>query len=224
MGNTLSNMVFQPPEISYAHTRRRNIWLITTNGAKIPAFYLDRKSSVTIIFSHGNAEDLGMIYEHCVEFSRLINVNLLAYDYEGYGRAVGIPSEMNCYNDIDAAYAYLTDVLHQSPQSIVLYGRSLGSGPSLYLAERLAKNKINLGGLVLQSPLLSIYRVAFNFRFTLPGDMFPNVDRIPNISCPVLVIHGTRDEVVPFWNGENLFLEAPICWRARFSNSEKCII
>lgn len=215
MGNALTKLVFQPPEISYTHSQRRSIWLFTSNGAKIPAFYLDRKSNVTIIFSHGNAEDLGMIYEYCVEFSRSINVNLLAYDYEGYGRASGIPSEQNCYNDIDAAYAYLTDMLLQSPQSIILYGRSLGSGPSCYLAERLAKSKINIGGLVLQSPVLSIYRVAFNFRFTFPGDMFPNVDRIANICCPLLVIHGTRDEIVPFWNGENLFLEAPICWRAR---------
>lgn len=53
-----------------------------------------------------------------------------------------------------------------------------------------------------QSPLLSVYRVAFNFRFTLPGDMFPNVDRIRQVRCPVFVIHGTRDEIVPFRNGE----------------------
>lgn len=217
MGNALiTKIVFQPPEISYTNSKSRIIWIITKDGAKIPAIYIDRKSNLTILFSHGNAEDLGMIHEYCVEFSRMMNVNLLAYDYEGYGRAVGIPSEIKCYNDIDAAYAYLTNVLHQSPQNIVLYGRSLGSGPSLYLAEKLTKNKINIGGLVLQSPLLSIYRVVFNFRYTFPGDIFPNVDRIANISCPLLMIHGTKDEVVPFWNGENLFLKAPICWRARY--------
>ena len=121
------------------------------------------------------------------------------------------------YEDIDAAYTFLINVLHQNPQNIVVYGRSLGSGPSCYLAERLSKSNIRLGGLVLQSSILSVYRVAFNFRFTLPGDMFPNVDRIANICCPLLVIHGTRDEIVPFWNGESLFLEAPIQWRARCS-------
>mmetsp|Transcript_25140 Transcript_25140/g.24071 ORF Transcript_25140/g.24071 Transcript_25140/m.24071 type:complete len:234 (-) Transcript_25140:61-762(-) len=217
MGNTLlTKIVFQPPETSYINSKsRRIIWLITKDGAKIPAIYLDRKSNVTVLFSHGNAEDLDMIYEHCIEFSRIINVNVLAYDYEGYGGAVGTPSETSCYNDIDAAYLYLTNVLHQSPQRIILYGRSLGSGPSSYLAERLSKIKTNLGGLVLQSPLLSIYRVAFNFRFTLPGDMFPNIDRIAGISCPLLIIHGTRDNVVPFWNSERLFLQAPICYRAR---------
>ena len=215
MGSTISSLVFQPPEISYSHAREEVIWLRTKKNSKIPTFYLDRRSQVTFLFSHGNAEDLGMIYEWFIEFSKDLNVNFLGYDYEGYGKASGSPSEEGCYDAIDAAYEFLTDVLHQSPQDIVLYGRSLGSGPSCYLCERLSNEGVRLGGLILQSPILSIYRVAFNFRFTLPGDMFPNVDRISNINCPVLVIHGTRDEVVPFWNGESLFLEVPKMWRAK---------
>ena len=54
----------------------------------------------------------------------------------------------------------------------------------------------------LQSPLLSIFRVAFNFRFSVPGDMFCNIDIIDQVECPITIIHGTRDEVVPFWHGE----------------------
>ena len=131
MGNALTSIVFQPPEITYIHARKHIVWLRTRKNAKIPAFYLDRKSNVTIIFSHGNAEDLGMIYEHCVDFTKELAVNLIAYDYEGYGKSSGLPSEIGCYDDIDAAYAFLTDVLHQKPQNIILYGRSLGSGPIL---------------------------------------------------------------------------------------------
>lgn len=62
---------------------------------------------------------------------------------------------------------------------------------------------------------MSVYRVAFPFRFTFYGDLFPNVDRIPNISCPVFIIHGTKDEVIPFWNGEQLFFSAPVQFRAK---------
>ena len=96
---------------------------------------------------------------------------------------------------------------------------------------RLHRHGVVLGGLVLQSPLLSVYRVAFNFRFTLPGDMFPSIDRctvnpsvrvqhitllrINEISCPVFIIHGTTDEIVPFWNGEDLLLHAPQQLRAK---------
>lgn len=93
--------------------------------------------------------------------------------------------------------------------------KTIGSGPSCYLAERLAKEGISIGGLILQSPFLSVYRIAFNFRCTFPGDMFPNVDRVPNICCPVLIIHGIKDEIVPFWNGEDLFFSIPVKYRAR---------
>ena len=55
----------------------------------IPAFYIDRKSKITIIFSHGNAEDIGMIFDSFNEFSKELLVNVLAYDYEGYGKAGG---------------------------------------------------------------------------------------------------------------------------------------
>ena len=102
-----------------------------------------------------------------------------------------------------------------SPSPLSSYGRSLGSGPSLYLAQKTASSGRSVAGLILQSPLLSAYRVAFNFRFTLPGDRFPNVDRAPDVACPAFVIHGTVDEVVPFWHGQELFEALPTAWRAK---------
>jgi fermentation-respiration switch protein FrsA (DUF1100 family) len=62
---------------------------------------------------------------------------------------------------------------------------------------------------------MSIFRVAFNFRYTMPYDMFPNVDRIGHTGCPVFIIHGVKDEVVPFWHGQALFLAAPVRMRAK---------
>ena len=56
-------------------------------------------------------------------------------------------------------------------------------------------------GVILQSPVLSAYRVGFNLRFTLPGDMFPNIDKAPKIRAPTYVVHGTHDEIVPIWHG-----------------------
>jgi predicted esterase len=70
------------------------------------------------------------------------------------------------------------------------------------MAEKQSKKNKPVLGMILQSPLLSAFRVAFHFRVTMPGDMFPNVDRAPNITgTPVLIIHGTKDEVVPIWHG-----------------------
>ena len=215
MGDAISSLLFQPPPPTYLHPSR-HFWLNTAAGGRIPAFYIEKPNAqVTILFSHGNAEDLGMIYDWFNDLARVLRVNIMAYDYTGYGKSNGTPTEDNCYADIEAAFRYLLEVRRIQPEQVVLYGRSLGSGPSCYLASKTANEGRSVGGVILQSPLLSAYRVAFNFRYTLVGDRFPNIDYAPNIQCPVFIIHGTQDEVVPFWHGEELFLALPQPWRAK---------
>ena len=215
MGDAISSLLFQPPPPTYLHPSR-HFWLNTSLGGRIPAFFIERPNAqVTILFSHGNAEDLGMIYDWFNDLARVLRVNIMAYDYTGYGKSNGTPSEDQCYSDIESAFRYLLEVRHLQPEQIVLYGRSLGSGPSCYLAQKTALEGRSVGGVILQSPLLSAYRVAFNFRFTMVGDRFANVDRVADIRCPVFIIHGTQDEVVPFWHGQSLFLALPQPWRAK---------
>lgn len=164
-----------------------------------------------------------MIYTWFKSFSLVLKVNVMAYDYTGYGksrdanrgRTPVTPSEEKVYNDVLAAYTYLKDNENIRPEQIVLYGRSLGSGPTCFLAQKLSREGTPCAGVILQSPLLSAYRVAFNFRFTLAGDVFPNIDRIGHINSPVFVIHGTCDEVVPFWHGQELFLACQRRYRAQ---------
>mmetsp|Transcript_7771 Transcript_7771/g.16630 ORF Transcript_7771/g.16630 Transcript_7771/m.16630 type:complete len:331 (-) Transcript_7771:199-1191(-) len=164
------------------------------------------KGVPTILYSHANAEDLGNIYPWCKFLAKMLGVNIFAYDYTGYGLATdqGDPSEEYCFADIDAAYAYLKDVLQIPTESIVLYGRSLGSGPSCYLAARTAEEGDAVAGLVLHAPFLSVYRIVLESGCTLPGDRFPNVDFAPSIRSPVLFIHGTKDSIVPFNHSERL--------------------
>jgi pimeloyl-ACP methyl ester carboxylesterase len=170
MGDAISSLLFQPPPPTYLHPSR-HFWLNTALGSRIPAFFIERPNAqVTILFSHGNAEDLGMIYDWFNDLSRVLRVNIMAYDYTGYGKSNGAPTEENCYADIESAYQYLLDVRGLQPEQIVLYGRSLGSGPSCYLASKTAREGSSVGGVILQSPLLSAYRVAFDFRFTMVGD------------------------------------------------------
>ena len=116
----------------------------------------------------------------------------------------GDPSEDYCFADISAAYSYLTSILQIPPSSIILYGRSLGSGPSCYLASRTAEEDSPVGGLILHAPFLSVYRIVLESGCTLPGDRFPNVDFAPSIRSPVLLIHGTKDSIVPFNHSERM--------------------
>jgi abhydrolase domain-containing protein 17 len=230
MGGNISSLVFQPPELSYANAKRPLIWLRTVQDSQIPAFYLDRQAKITFLFSHGNAEDLGLIFEWFVFLSNELKVNVLAYEYDGYGKSVasghefersghfetrGTPNEQACYDDIYAAYDYLVNELHQLPENIILYGRSLGSGPTVFLANKLSNQNIRLGGIILQSPITSIYRVLIPFRWTFPGDKFPSLDRIGGVVAPVFVIHGTKDEIVPFQHGEEIFFSTKVEYRAK---------
>jgi pimeloyl-ACP methyl ester carboxylesterase len=121
----------------------------------------------------------------------------------------GTPSEENCYADIEAVYSCLVKDRGISPHQIVLYGRSVGSGPSCWLAAKTARDGNSVGGLVLHSPFTSVYRVVLNLGFTMVGDKFPNIDNIKQVTCPVMICHGREDGVVPFWHGVQLHSAVP---------------
>eukprot|EP00554_Chaetoceros_debilis_P003144 CAMPEP_0194089890 /NCGR_PEP_ID=MMETSP0149-20130528/36637_1 /TAXON_ID=122233 /ORGANISM="Chaetoceros debilis, Strain MM31A-1" /LENGTH=690 /DNA_ID=CAMNT_0038773977 /DNA_START=340 /DNA_END=2412 /DNA_ORIENTATION=+ len=180
----------------------------TSHVHRIPAFFLLRRGAkITLLYSHGNAEDLGMMYRRMKELARVLCVNVLAYDYSGYGLSQprnSKPTEALCYRNIEAAYGYLTNVLKIPPSQIVLYGRSLGSGPSCHLAKKTADEGNSVAGLILHSPFLSIYRIVLDVKSKFVGDMFQSFNLAKDVRCPVLVIHGREDAVVPFWHGDEL--------------------
>lgn len=201
MGSTLGSVVFKPPAEATYGTDPNLIWLNTSENQVIPAFFIDRQASHTLLFSHGNAEDLGSegVVKKMRELSGVLDVNIFAYEYTGYGMSTGEPSEEAMYADIEAAYKYLTDIVGVPAEQIVLYGWSLGSGPSVNLA-----TKAPVKGLVLQSAMSSVFRVALPVQVTLPGDMFANIDKMRDVVCPVLILHGLQDETIPVKHAREL--------------------
>lgn len=171
-------------------------------GETLSAFLIQHpKAKFTIIFSHGNATDIGYMRDYLIELSHVVQVNILAYDYTGYGRNRGEPSVQSTCRDIEAVLDYTRDVLNIPSSTIVLYGQSLGSGPST----RLASKAHEIAGLILHSPLMSGLRVIKSLPFTWWFDIFPNVDWIRKVRCPVLIIHGTKDAEIPLVHGITLF-------------------
>ncbi|KAK3152362.1 hypothetical protein QOZ80_2BG0157880 [Eleusine coracana subsp. coracana] len=185
--------------------RRANVEarrLRTKRGTEVVAMYVRQSSAkLTLLYSHGNAADLGQMYELFVELSAHLNVNLMGYDYSGYGQSSGKPSEQNTYADIEAVYRCLVETYGASEDNIILYGQSVGSGPTLDLASRLPR----LRAVVLHSPILSGLRVMYPVKHTYWFDIYKNIDKIPLVRCPVLVIHGTADEVVDCSHGRALW-------------------
>ncbi|BAF20047.1 uncharacterized protein [Oryza sativa Japonica Group] len=176
--------------------------LPTGRGTEVVAMYVRQPGArLTLLYSHGNAADLGQMYELFVELSSHLNVNLMGYDYSGYGQSSGKPSEQNTYSDIEAAYRCLVETYGATEENIILYGQSVGSGPTLDLASRLP----HLRAVVLHSPILSGLRVMYPVKHTYWFDIYKNIDKVPLVKCPVLVIHGTADEVVDCSHGRALW-------------------
>lgn len=145
---------------------------------------------------------MGSLASYAVDLSTYLRANVLIYDYSGYGMSEGKPSEANCYADIRAAYSYLICEKRLDPGQIILFGRSLGSGPTVDIATSLGRE---CGGVVLISGLTSCFRVGLrNVSKTSKFDMFANIDKINNIVVPVFIVHGTLDSVIPLDHGREL--------------------
>lgn len=191
-------IIFRAQESSY-EDGPEILKIETEDGAEISALYLlEPNSEFTILYSHGNAEDVGDIREF-LEMFRDKGFSVLAYDYRGYGTSAGRASERNAYEDIEAAYKYLVGELASSPDQIIALGRSVGGAVAVHLACR-----EKLAGLILEGSFITAFRVITRIPL-LPFDKFRNIDKIKKVQCPVLIIHGKDDRVVPFWHGEKLF-------------------
>ncbi|KAK6263354.1 hypothetical protein QUC31_009170 [Theobroma cacao] len=189
--------------ISVADDTSLDVLLIDTKrGNKIVAFYLKNPyARLTVLYSHGNAADLGQLYDLFVQLKVNLRVNIMGYDYSGYGASTGKPSESNTYADIEAVYQCLQTEYGISQEDLILYGQSVGSGPTLHLAAKLPR----LRGVVLHSGILSGLRVLCHVKFTFCFDIYQNINKIRKVKCPVLVIHGTEDDVVNWLHGNGLW-------------------
>ncbi len=194
-------VIFQPHRSSYRDTPEI-LKLPSKDGKLISAVYLPNPGATyTLLFSHGNAEDIGDDLP-LLQNLRRHGFGVLAYDYEGYGTSQGQASEHAVYADVDAAYDYLTRQQHIAPEHIISYGRSLGGAVAADLAARRP-----VAGLVLESSFVSAFRVLTRYPI-LPLDKFTTLHKLPKIHSPVLVMHGTDDQIISIWHGRKLYEEA----------------
>lgn len=172
-------------------------------GNKIATLHLPNPNArFTLWFFHGNAESLSDVLPLLQAF-HAAGFSVFAFDYPGYGVSTGTPTEASLYDSARAARRFRRDQLQVPPERTLIYGRSLGSGPALQMA-----TEERVGGVILQSAFVSVYRVLTRWPL-FPFDLFENERKVRQVDAPVLVMHGTADEVIPFGHGEALLAAAP---------------
>ena len=194
----INSLMFHPVKGGYNATTRGYVD-IGTNGVKVAAIVLGSgRGKKAIIRCHGNAEDaLGTLWA----LKELANdgYTVASVDYPGYGLSDGSPDEEGCYRNVHRLYDWLIEKRGFKPEDIIIDGFSIGTGPATELAATRP-----CGGLILEAPFLSAPRAVTRVRL-LPVDPFPNLKRIGDVKCRVLMIHGTNDGVIPYSQGQELF-------------------
>ena len=166
-----------------------------------------------VLFFHGNGGDRGGRVSDSLVFCGA-GADVLLIDYRGYGENPGSPSETGLMRDARALWKYATETRGVSPPNIVLYGESLGGGVAVPLAAELCDAGTPPAGVVLRSTFSSLTDAASYHYPWLPvrlllRDRYPSLDAIARVTCPLLVVHGTEDRVVPIALGRRLFEAAP---------------
>jgi fermentation-respiration switch protein FrsA (DUF1100 family) len=196
-------MLFPAPHPTYGEKMRGLVMITGAHGKKFAAVHLPNPGARQIVLLfHGNGDDLGPTMGR-IEALHARGFAVLAVDYAGYGLSEGKASEAGLYAAADAAYGYATGPLGWAPQRVIAHGVSLGGAAAMWVASRQP-----VGGLVLESAFLSAYRVITGPPLVL-GDRMPNLARMKTVHCPVLVIQGFEDGVVPWEHGRRLFAAAP---------------
>ncbi|MBI2082363.1 MAG: alpha/beta hydrolase [Deltaproteobacteria bacterium] len=204
----IKSISFYPSQMEtpYEEVRFKNDEGLLLHGWFFPGTKPDR----TLLFLHGNAGNIGDRLDHIKQLLK-IGWNIFIFDYRGYGGSEGSPSIEGLQKDTDAAYRWLVSGKEGTkflPEQIVVWGESLGGAYATDLATREP-----LRALILQSTFTSLHDIAQTHYPFIPKpivpDIYRSIDKVRKIRSPLLVIHGTSDETVPFWMGKKLFESAP---------------
>lgn len=172
------------------------------DGAILNALHFQTSNPKGIIlYFHGNAGDLSRWGEVVLPFLDY-NYDVLIVDYRGYGKSTGNRTRVKMYRDAESVYAFCSELF--SEENIVVYGRSLGGTFATHVASTFDPKL-----LILESPFFSVADVAKSYAWMYPLDPilkfnFRNWEKLENVSCPITIVHGTEDMVVPIGSGKKL--------------------
>jgi fermentation-respiration switch protein FrsA (DUF1100 family) len=194
-----------PPYLAGAN----EVWIDAPSGGRIHGLYWPAPTGrPTILFFHGNAQT---VFEWALIWEELapLDCGLLLIDYPGYGKSSGSPSEAALYEAGHASRQWLVEAQRVPLDRVVIFGKSLGGGVSTEVAQGR-----DVLGVVLESTFTSIPAVMSNLLPLLPrgallkSEVYPSGDKLPAIHAPVLIVHGTHDELIPVAEAHALYARA----------------
>jgi len=197
-----SHFDFSPEEFRLQY---KEAFFHTEDGEQLHGwFFPGEKDSPVILHFHGNAGNISHRLDLVRPFLRQ-GLSVFLFDYRGFGKSSGRPSETGLYRDGLAAWAYLVEKEKIAPERIVLHGHSIGAAVAIEVA---LEKKVR--GLISESAFTSTKDMAKTMvLFALFSPLFPahynNLEKIPRVPAPKLIVHGQRDEIVPFLMGRKLF-------------------
>ena len=182
-----------------------DVYFTTADNLRLNGWFIPAKSArANLIFCHGNAGNISHRLE-IIEVFRNLGLNVFIFDYRGYGRSEGVPSEEGLYLDAQAAYNYLVQKKNVDKKAIVVYGKSLGANVAIDLV-----SKKESALLIADSSFSSALDMAKRLYPFLPVKWIISIkydaaSKIKGVTIPKLIVHSREDEIVPFSQGEKLF-------------------
>ncbi|MBC8466839.1 MAG: alpha/beta hydrolase, partial [Deltaproteobacteria bacterium] len=185
-----------------------SVKLVTSDNVQLDGWFIPApQTQGVVLFFHGNAGNIS----HRLDSLHLLNklrLSTLIFDYRGYGRSQGKPSEQGTYLDAEAAWQHLTQERGVPSQQIILFGRSLGAAVATHLAAIHTP-----GALILESCFTSVPDIAADLYPFLPAKLLSRLnyntkEKLQDVTCPVLIVHSRNDEIIPYKHGRALYAAA----------------
>ncbi len=201
-----SDIVQTPLEVGLPF---EDLYFSTSDGVRLHGWFIPHASArATVVWFHGNAGNISHRVENIKLLHDKVRVNIFIFDYRGYGRSAGSASEQGIYEDSVAALTLVQNRLGVEAKNLILFGQSLGAAVATEMAGR-----CRCQGLILEAPFTSIRDMAKTVFPFLPVGLllqtkFDVVETIARVNVPLLVLHGDRDDVVPFEQGRKVFSTA----------------
>ena len=203
-------MAYKPSDMGlYYH----DVWLTAEDGTRLHGWFVPGEGEVTLLWFHGNAGNISHRVDNLLLFNRRLGVSTLIFDYRGYGRSEGKPSEKGMYMDAEAAIEYLRSNYNVKDDRLIFFGRSLGCAVAVEMATRHQTK-----GVILESPFTSIEAIArlarpkplsfLPLHYTvlwLLQSRFDSLSKMGSIRTPLMILHGSEDDIISIDMSHELF-------------------